>query len=75
MMTPEETRVLAFLRQHLTATVAELADACLSGATPDWVDRVIANLDWFGYVTVYQGQGAAKAVVQITDQGLKHAGH
>lgn len=75
MMTPEEARVLAFLRQHLTATVAELASACLSGATPDWVDRVIANLDWFGYVTVYQGQGTATAVVQITDEGLKHAGH
>ncbi len=74
MMTPEETRVLVFLRRHLTATVTELGDACLAGASPDWVDRVIANLDWFGYVTVYQGEGGAKAVVQITDEGLKHDG-
>lgn len=72
MMTPEESRVLAFLRRHLTATVTELGSSCLSGASPDWVDRVIANLDWFGYVTVYQGQGGVKTVVQITDQGLKH---
>ncbi len=69
MMTPEETRVLAFLRKHLIARVGDVARACLVGASPEWVDRVIGTLDWFGYVTVFYGPAGEAAVVQITDRG------
>jgi hypothetical protein len=73
MMTGEERRVLAYLRRHLSAPVAEAGRACLSGASQEWVDRVVANLDWLGYVAVHRGPGGEPAVLQITPKGLEWA--
>jgi hypothetical protein len=69
MMTGEERRVLAYLRRHLSAPVAEVGRACLSAR----VDRVVANLDWLGYVVVHRGPGGEPAVLQITPKGLEWA--
>jgi DNA-binding MarR family transcriptional regulator len=73
MMTPEEARVLEYLRQHGSAAVADVAHACLAGASPEWVDRVVANLDWLGYVAVHHGPGDEPAALQITEKGLAWA--
>jgi hypothetical protein len=72
MITPEEARVLNYLRRALSAPAADVARACLPGATADWVHRVIANLDWFGYVIVYYGRSGEPTALQITDKGLAY---
>jgi hypothetical protein len=74
MLTIEETKVLAYLRGHPFASAAEVARACLPGASPDWVARVVANLDWLGHLTTYQGPDGRLAAVQITEKGLGQAG-
>jgi hypothetical protein len=69
MMTSEEVKVLNYLRQHGTASVVVLAQGCLPGLSPDWVGRIVANLDWLGYLTVYGESNGAQAVLQITEKG------
>jgi hypothetical protein len=73
MMTSEEARALAYLRRYGSASVADVARGCLSGAPQEWVDRVVANLDWLGYVAVHRGPAGAPAALQITEKGLKQA--
>ena len=75
MMTLEETRVLEYLQRHPSASVAEVARSCLSGAIArGWVDRVVANLDWLGYIAVLNGPDGEPAALQITQKGLAYAG-
>jgi len=73
MTTSEELRVLTFLHRHGTASLAVLARACLPGLPAEWVDRVVSNLDWLGYVTVY-GEGSGQAVLQLTEKGRAYFG-
>ena len=74
MLMPEEKRVLSYLRTHFTASVAEVGRVCLTGAASAWVDRILANLDWLGYVTLYPGQDSESTTLQITAKGLASAG-
>ena len=74
MMTPEEAKVLAYLRQRSTASVAEVPRSCLCGTPSEWAARIFSNLDWLGYVTVYSGPDGCPAALQITDKGLAKAG-
>jgi hypothetical protein len=46
----------------------------LPGTPPEWVERIISNLDWLGYVTVYPGPGGTAAALQVTHKGLAAAG-
>jgi hypothetical protein len=73
MMTPEEARVLEYLRRHGSAAVADVSDACLAGAPREWVGRVVANLDRLGYVAVHRGPGGEPVALQITPNGLGRA--
>jgi hypothetical protein len=73
MLTGEERRVLEYLRRRGSAPVADVARACLPGAPPEWLGRVVGNLDWLGYVAVHPGPGGAPAALQITEKGLKKA--
>lgn len=72
MMTSEETKVLAYLRDHGTASVGTLARACLTGWSPDWMTRVVANLDFLGYITVFGESRGAQAMLQLTEKGRAH---
>jgi hypothetical protein len=74
MMMPGELNVLSYLRRHPGATVADLNQNCLPGTPPEYVGRIISNLDWLGYVTVYPGPGGTAAALQITSKGLEAAG-
>jgi hypothetical protein len=74
MLTAEETQVLYYLRRRPLGAVTELARSCLAGASPEWVGRVVARLDWFGYVVAFYGPGGSLAALQITERGLSHAG-
>jgi hypothetical protein len=69
VLTPEEARVLRYLGEHASAPLADVARLCLPGSSPEWVDRIISNLDWLGYLTVLGGPDSVSAVVQITDRG------
>ncbi len=69
MMTFEETKVLRYLGRRLSATMADVGQACLCGAPSEWVGRVVANLDWLGYVTVFPGDGC-DSTLRITQKGL-----
>ena len=73
MMTAEETQVLSFLRSRPFAAMSDVSRSCLAGASPEWVGRVVARLDWFGYVAVLNGPGGP-AALQITDRGLSYYG-
>jgi hypothetical protein len=74
MITGEERRVLEYLRRRGSAPVAEVARACLPGAPPEWLGRVVAHLDWLGTVAVHPGPAGAPAALQITEKGLRRAG-
>jgi hypothetical protein len=74
MLTPEESKVLSYLAHHLSAAVSDLARSCLPGASAAWLERVVSNLDWLGYLILYHGPGGEPAAVQITEQGLRQAG-
>ena len=43
----------------------------LSGASPEWVDRVVTRLDWLGYVAVLRGPGGEPVTLQITERGME----
>jgi hypothetical protein len=70
MLTPEETKLLLYLRRHLSAALTELIAACLPGSPPEWAIRMLAQLEWLGYVVTYQGWNGKPALVQITERGL-----
>jgi hypothetical protein len=74
MLTSEEAKVLTYLGRHYTTSVACLTRDCLPRATPDWIERVVAQLDWLGYVTVFYGPDGQPGVLQITDRGRAQLG-
>jgi hypothetical protein len=72
-MMPEQVKVLAYLRRHVFATVRDVAAACFNGATATWMCRVLAELTWLGYVTVFNGPDGEPTALQITQIGLREA--
>ena len=70
MTTREETRILGYLQAHPTSNLTDLLKACLPGAPRAWAERVIANLEWLGYVAVYYA-GSDPVALQITDRGRR----
>jgi hypothetical protein len=72
MLTPEERKVLEYLRRCGGAAVEDVVGACLPGSAPGWAERVVGNLDWLGYVTVLPG--GVRGYLQITAAGLAKAG-
>ena len=69
-MTPEEARVLCYLREHTFSRVTDLINACLPGATLEWSKRVIANLEWLNNLTVFYGRNGNPVALQITEKGM-----
>ena len=70
MLTNEEVKVLSYMRGHHYASAAEVARACLPGASLDWVARVVSNLDWLGHLATYHSPDGRLAALQITEKGL-----
>jgi hypothetical protein len=67
--THEEAKILGYLREHPTSSVRDILGACLPGAPRPWGQRLIANLEWLGYVTVYYAGDGEPVALQITDRG------
>jgi hypothetical protein len=74
MTTHEEIKVLRYLRGHTPAALGELLRACLPGTPLDWGKRIISDLEWLGYVTVYYGRGGDPVALEITPKGAQFAG-
>jgi hypothetical protein len=74
MMMPGERKVLAYLRRHPGATVADVARACLPRTPPEWVGRIISNLDWLGYLAASPGPGGTAAGLRSRRKGVAAAG-
>jgi hypothetical protein len=71
MLTPDETKILIFLRHCPTATFDALSQACRTA--PELLSRVLTHLEWFNYVVVYHNPRGEPAGVQITERGLRLA--
>lgn len=69
MMSLEENRVLAYLREHHTAEVTAVLGACTPGAAVASLGRLLANLEWLGYVVVYHDEQGQPLLLQITEKG------
>ena len=65
MLTPEETKVLDYLRTRAGAATAEVARVCLPGASPDWLARILSNLDWLGYLITFPDADGNPAFLQL----------
>jgi hypothetical protein len=72
MLVHEQSVVLRYLGQRATAHFRDLLAACLPGASRDWGKRILSDLEWLGYITVYSDDGEPLAV-QITDKGRDQA--
>ena len=71
MLTYEESKVLSYLRKRVLSRTQDLARACLPGATPEWVGRVLADLEWLGYIVVFSDPKGRPHAVQPTEEGLR----
>ena len=71
MLTHEETRVLSQLRARPILSLEKVCESCLPGASPEWVKRVLSNLEWLGYVVVYYDEAGEPSTVQTTERGMQ----
>jgi hypothetical protein len=69
MLTHEQARVLRFLRRGMTCNLEEICRACLPGASPDWTNRVLGDLEWLGYIVVLCDVTGRPAAVETTERG------
>jgi len=68
MLTPEEAKVLRHLRHHFTSRLADVL-ACLPGSSLPWLKRVLCDLEWLGYIVVYNDTDGEPLAVQTTEKG------
>ena len=69
MLVHEQSLILRFLRQRPTAAFAEVLRACMPGGSADLGKRVLSDLEWLGYVTIFSGNGGEPMAVQLTEKG------
>lgn len=70
MLTPEQERILSHLHGRLFTSAADIAARCMPGASPAWVSRVLADLEWLGYVVVYNDDAGVPLTVEMTERGM-----
>ncbi len=73
MPTREELKVLGYLREHRSARAVDLTRVFGAGQDAGWLGRVVAQLDWLGYVTVFADPTGEPSFLQITERGLIQA--
>jgi hypothetical protein len=74
MVTPEEARVLTYLREHRTAVAADHPRSCLPGSPGPLLVRNLSNLEWLGYLVAYYDHRGEPVAVQLTPQGYGSTG-
>jgi hypothetical protein len=73
MLVPEQDVVLRYLGRRATALFREVLQACLPGASQDWGARILCDLEWLGYITIYPGANGEPMALQLTDKGRQQA--
>jgi hypothetical protein len=69
MLSHEEAKILRYLRRRIVANMEEICQACLPGATPAWANRVLADLEWLGYVVVLCDGTGRPTAIETTERG------
>jgi hypothetical protein len=72
MFTPEEAKVLTYLGNHALAASEDVFRSCLPSTPLAWRARLIADLEWLGYVTVYYGGDGEPIALQLTRKGREY---
>jgi hypothetical protein len=67
MITPEEARILAYLRPRGNCRFASLQ----ANASRQWAERAVGDLEWLGCVVVFHDPAGQPTSVQITPAGLE----
>jgi hypothetical protein len=70
MLTREESKVLGYLCHHPIAQMSVVVKNSLPAATSDWSHRIVADLEWLGYITVPYSQFGTPVTIEITRKGL-----
>lgn len=69
MLLQEQSLVLRYLLHSATASFKDVLRACVPGANAEWGARVLADLEWLGYITVFCGGDGVPLAVQLTEKG------
>ncbi len=69
MFVHEERRILRYLRDHRSCQFSQMLTACLPGTPALDGQRLLLNLEWLGYITVFPDQEGNPLLIQITTRG------
>ncbi len=69
MLTHEQAKILRFLRKRIAVNMDEICQTCLPGSSPDWANRVLADLEWLGYVVILGDATSRSATIETTERG------
>lgn len=69
MLVHEERLVLQYLRQRNVCSLRQIVQNCWPGAPSAWAERILQQMEWLGYITVYPGGDGQPQIVQITNRG------
>ena len=69
MLTSEQAKILNCLQRSMFTTIDHIAATCMPGASPAWVARVVADLEWLGYVVVYNDESGTPLTIEMTERG------
>ena len=72
MITFEEARVLAYLQRRPAAPASDVFRSSLPATPPSWWARLIANLEWLGYVTAYYDAAGDPVALHLTEKGRRY---
>jgi hypothetical protein len=75
MLVPEQDLILRYLGRRTTALFCDVLQSCLPGASRDWGTRILSDLEWLGYITIYPGADGQPLALQLTDKGRQQAHH
>jgi hypothetical protein len=69
LLVREERLVLQYLRQHASCPFGEILKACFPKTPESWGERVVQNLEWLGYLSIFPGSDGQPPSVQLTSRG------
>ncbi len=73
MLVHEEQLVLQYLRKHPFCSFRKLVTACMPGAPESWGERILHNLEWLGYISIFPANDGIGPTIQLTNRGKEAA--
>lgn len=71
MLIHEEINILGYLQEHPSCPFEQIHKKCLPSASLSVTERLLRNLEWLGYVSIFPGNDGRPFGVQITSRGMK----